>query len=244
MSWLRRAVLALALALALTGTASAQTYVGGATSGYVASSTPSVTYTATSGNLLFYLVTVNGTATCTAAPSGWTTTSDTTLGIFGNFGQCAAWKIASGSDAYGWTLSAVAGHTAAVIEYSGMGATPTLALVSQANNTNTPSSGNITAANGDLVIATLTDSYETAALTNPTGYTGRTLTGASQVHYGTAFAMMGALADKVSSGATENPQWTMSDTHFAGVGAYVFTPSGGGGTPACRQLLLGSGRCG
>lgn len=241
---LRRSLVALALALLWGAPVAAQTYQGGA-SASATDATPTLSYTTTAGRLLVSVVTVNdsaGTTTCTP-PTGWTELTDEA--VFGNYRLCVASKLAAGSDAMSWTLSASASWALGVVEFSGLSsATPTDSGTADENSTTPTVSSGGTAASGDLVIATLIDTYD-ATLTGPSGYTSLTLSPASGLHYGQGFVAMGAIAYRTapSSGA-QTATWGQTDGHFTGLGIYTFAVSGGGGATPCLLTLLGAGKCG
>ena len=240
---IRRLLLCTLLLFAGVTTADAvPAYVGGA-SNYTTDTSPTLTYTATSGNLLFALITVNdtlGTTTCTA-PTGWTKVHADEP-IYSNYVLCAATKIATGSDVYTWTISASHAWALGVMEFSGVSsATATTYGIADQNDVapTVTSAGAVTS--GDLVIAGLVDTYE-ATIVAPSGYTVQVLSPATTVHYGGNFSVMGALVWKVSAGGTQTATWGQSDSHFTGLGVYGFAASAGGGSGSSgRQLLLGVG---
>lgn len=216
-------------------------YVGGA-SAHATTTSPTLSYTATSGNLLFALITINdalGTTTCTA-PTGWTKIHADEP-IYTNYVLCAATKIATGSDVYTWTISASMSWALGVVEFSDIGSATATTFGLADRNTSAPAVTSAGAsASGTLVIAGLVDTYE-AALVGPSGYTALVLTPASTLHYGGNFVAMGALAWKISAGATETATWGQSDSHFTGLGIYTFSAGGGGGGGTGRLLTLGVG---
>ncbi len=232
MSRLRLLTRACGVALALVlwaAVAQAQPAPTGGASASGSDTAPTLSYSATSGRLLFALVTVNdtaGTTTCTA-PSGWTEVHADEP-IFSNYVLCAATKIATGSDAYTWTLSVSAAWALGVVEVENVSSATAVNYVLADQNTTTPAvtSGSLTA--GALVLAGLIDTYD-ATLTAPSGFTALTLSPASGLHYGTGFSAMGSLAWKLAAGGAETPTWGQTDSHFTGLGVYAF--SAGGGSP-------------
>lgn len=223
--------------------ASAQTYVGGA-SATNTDTTPTLSYSATSGNFLLALVTVNdsaGTATCTP-PSGWTEIHADEP-VYANYVLCAATKTATGSDSYSWTISSTFSWALGVVEFNGVSTTATTYGLADQNDVAPTVTASGASASGELVIAGIIDTYD-ASLTAPSGYTGLTLSPASGVHYGGNFVAMGGLAYKISSGATESATWGQSDGHFTGLAIYSFAPSGSPPAGACNMTLLGTGKCG
>lgn|SRR5574343_868 len=241
----------LALVLLLWGGPAwaAPAYVGGA-SNHAFSTTASVTYTATAGNLLFMHLSGNdyGTPATCNTPSGWTSAAAQSYNGSTQLWRCTFWKIAAGSDALSITLTSNTDWALGVVEFSGVASSGTFVTSAEQwqNGTTTPTSGTTsTITAGDLVLATLADGYESGAgPVTPSGYTGLTLSPASQVHYGTSFLMMGAIAWKNSAGGAESATWTLDDAHHASVGVWVFAASsgGGGGGPASRMTLTGVGR--
>lgn len=235
----RRAVLVVCLCL-LPTLASAQSYIGGA-SNNATSTGPTVTYTATNGNFLLALITVQdglGTTTCTT-PAGWTKIHADDP-IYTNYVMCAATKVATGSDAYTWTISASYAWAIGVVEFSGVASATATTSATADQNTTAPSvstAGSV--ASGSLMIAGLIDTNE-QTLVAPTGWTPLTLSPATGVHYGLNFSAMGGLAWRTSTGGIQTSTWSQTDSHFTGVGIYAFDVSAGTGAPK-RALLLGVG---
>lgn len=208
---------------------------------------PTVTYSATAGRLLTAWVTVNGTSDISDPSAEWTAVPQ--LAVFANFRARLFYKLATGSDTIAFALSAAASWTISVQEWSGTAAVPLLrTYAQQEQNSTTPESGATpdNASEDDLVLSALCDSYETAPITEPSGYTQVLASPGPVFHYGTSFVMMGAVAWKAAAGGTtENAAWTR-DGGFSGVGVYVFAAGeaegGGGGddlTWMPRQQMAG-----
>lgn len=203
--------------------------------------TPTLTHTATAGRFLLLWVTSSGTPTITG-PSGWTAVPQ--LNIFANFRARLFYKIATGSDSYACGLGSSNSWTISVTEWTNMPSTPNLRVYAQQEqNSTTPTSGATGSASvaNDLVYTGLADSYETAAITQPSGYTVIQPPPANVLHYGVSFQMMGAVSFKVATGATEEAQWTR-DSGFSGVGVYVFEGGGAGGGGALAVVYRGMRR--
>ena len=72
----------------------------------------------------------------------------------------------------------------------------------QEQNSTTPESGATpdNSVEDDLVLSALADSYETAPITEPSGYTQVLASPGPVFHYGSSFVMMGAVAWKAAAG--------------------------------------------
>jgi hypothetical protein len=188
-------------------------------------------------------LTTSGTTTITDSSGTWTAVP--LLDIFSSFVARLYYKVATGSDTYSWDFGPSTGWTLHVVEASGCSGVLIDYAQQEQNNTTPDSCTPATPATANALVFTgYADKSETVPIAQPSGYTALLPTPGGVLHYGTNFVVMGASAYKISSGASENAQWSRPDSGFAGVGVYLFEASagvGGGATWMPGFTLEGGG---
>lgn len=230
----------------------APAYVQGKSAFNFSSGPATATYTSTptTNNLLFIVLSINGTTVTPTTPTGFTAATINPISNPGNYSNYTFYKISAGSEnspsiilGGGTTWWAIG-----ITEYSGIDTSTPLRTNGAVGQLSSTTSGTTTgsATAGDLVIgtATATSVLYTTGNTGGAAATGRILSPSVTQTFGTVGGAVGSIEDNINaSTGTTSATWTLSGGD-SGMTCFIFAAASAGGSNAPQRIiaLIGVGQ--